>query len=118
MVELDLEAVPVIAVGGNGAERGVALGAYARAGLLLAVYNEVAQDVFLDLAACDEALPVVHDDVDGVDDRGVEKPLLVAEHDAAGGRLIAQSRRTESQGRYEYGERQGRSADAVQIAAG
>ena len=38
-----------------------------------------------------DSLPVVHDDVDGVDDRGVEKPLLVAEHDAAGGRLIAQS---------------------------
>lgn len=53
-----------------------------------------------------------------MDDRGVEKPLLVAEHDAAGGRLIAQSRRTESQGRYEYGVRmKGEGTDFINALA-
>ena len=118
VVELYLEAVPVVAVGRDGAEGGVALGAYARAGLLLAVYYEVAHDVFLVLAAGDEVLPVVHDDVYGVDLGGVEKPLLIAERDAAGGGREAQRRRAEGQGRDEHGQRQRRYADAVELLAG
>lgn len=118
MVKLNLEAVPVVSVGRDGAERGVALGAYACAWLLFAVDDQAAHDVFLILTAVYEALPVVHNDVYGVDGRGIKEPRLISERDTAVPGLEAQRRSTYGKRRYQQRKDQRCDADAVKSFAG
>ena len=91
MVELDFEAVPVVAEGGNAGERSVALCAYGDVAERFTVDNEVAEHILLVCGAFDEVCPVrlAHPNVDRVD-VGVVKQLVLVTH--CGGRAFALQR--------------------------
>ena len=113
LVELQLETVPVAAHGGHAAQRGVALGADAHGAAGLAVDDHGAHGVFLILAGVDESLPIVHDDVDGVDPVGVEQTGLVPH--GGGGGLDAKGRAVHKDDAQEQGKQRGRGTDAVNV---
>ena len=74
MIEFDLEAVAVVAVVCDPAQRGVALCADSDVFVAFAVNDNRAGGVFLAFAVLDEAVPIVRNDVNGVYIRRVEKP--------------------------------------------
>ena len=84
VVELQLEAVAVAVHGGNHGERGVSLGPDGGVLIGFAVDDDRALGVFLVLTGLQEPVPVIHNDVDGVDLLRIEKPGLIA-HNRRGG---------------------------------
>ena len=78
VVKLDLEAVTVIAVAGHLGERGVSLGSDGYVFVGLIVDHQGAEDVFLIDAGVQKTLPVVHNDINGVDPAGVKEALFVS----------------------------------------
>ena len=83
MIELDLEAVAVVAVACHLRQRGVSLGADGHVFISLIVDHNRAGFVLLILTALEKGVPVIHDNVDGVHARGVEQLLLIP-HDGRG----------------------------------
>ena len=80
MIKFQLEAVPAAPQGGNHAQGGVSLGPDPHVLIGLPVDDRRAGGVFLILAGFDEAVPVVHDNIQGVYPGGIEQPGLIAYH--------------------------------------
>ena len=82
----------------------------------LAVDDHGALGVLLVFAGLQESLPVVHDDVEGVDPPRVEQPGLIA-HDGGGG-PDAQGLAIHEPGGQQQAEDQGGGADPVNVFVG
>ena len=89
MIELDLKAVAVVAVGGHLGQGGVALGPDGHVAVGFLVDDHGAKGVLLRGAGFQEAFPIVHPDVDGVHGACVKQPGLIAH--GSGGGLNAQA---------------------------
>ena len=79
MIELDFEAVTIVAVGRDGGKRRVPLCADGDVAVFFAVDYNRAGGVFLVGALLDEAVPVVHDDIERMHARGIEQAVFVAD---------------------------------------
>ena len=75
VVEFELQAVAVVSVLLNGRKRRIALCANGDVGILFAVDQHGAGNVFLAGAVFDKGFPIVHRDIDAVHARGVEQAL-------------------------------------------
>lgn len=111
VVKLDLEAVAVIAVVGHLGERGISLGpdSYVFVGLI--VDHQGAEDVLLIGAGVQKALPVVHNDVNGVDPAGVKEALFVSA--AIGDGLYPQALPVHEGHREDQGQGDDNAADPI-----
>ena len=79
MIELDFEAVTIVAVGRDGGKRRVPLCADGDVAVFFAVDYNRAGGVFLVGALLDEAVPVVHDDIERMHAGGIEQAAFVAD---------------------------------------
>ena len=116
VVKLDLEAVAVVAVVFHLGQRGVALGPDGHVGVGLPVDDHGAVGVLLAGAGLQESVPVIHDDVQGMDRAGVEESVLVSH--GRGGGLDAQALPVHEDHRQEHRQGHGPAADPVDILVG
>ena len=116
VVKLDLEAVAVVAVVFHLGQGGVALGPDGHVGVGLPVDDHGAVGVLLAGAGLQESVPVVHNDVKGMDRSGVEEPVLVSH--GRGGGLDAQTLPVHEDHRQEHRQGHGPAADPVDILVG
>ena len=79
MIELDFEAVTIVAVGRDGGKRRVPLCADGDVAVLFAVDDNRAGGVLLVGALLDEAFPAVHDDIERMHAGGIEQAVFVAD---------------------------------------
>ncbi len=72
VVKLHFETISVVAIAGHLGQRGISFGPDGHILIALVVDDQVTQDVLLVGAALQEPLPVVHDNVNGMDPGGIE----------------------------------------------
>ncbi len=111
VVEFDFEAVAVIPIGAHHAQGGIALGAERNVAIGFVVDDDPAGLVFLIFAGFEEALPIVHDDINGVHAGGVKQPRLIAPRVIRA--LKPEPFRVAEQHRYQQDEDERRTADPV-----
>ena len=80
----------------------------------LAVDDHSAGSILLIFTGVKKAVPIVHDDINGVDPAGIEEPVLIA-HGLSRG-LEAQGLSGEKEEGQHQGQRQSGTADAVDKA--
>ena len=78
---------------------------------MLSVDDHIADHIGLILGRGDESVPVIDDDIDGMDPGIVEDPVLVADH--LGRRLDTQRLAVHKQDRQHQGQGQGSGTDPV-----